>query len=196
MTSTIKSTTVACSNYLSAQSASASSIAVNPIGEIYWQDQRMVDYQASLGRSPECTSYARGLGFNNPAASKHLNSFPFSIDVQSTLTYSNCASNSSSTLLSPVNYLPAGIGVSNPTFDFRMPYCCGSCSFSATEFRLIYFPRDPMGNCSSTAGNFTLQTNDTSILHEDGNHKNSQKSTIMPLGNTSSPGIVSNGYTL
>ena len=195
MTSTVDSTTVACSHYLSAQSASASSIAANPVGDIYWQDQRMVDYQASLGRSPECTSYARGLGFNNPAASKHLNSFPFSANVQSSLTYSNCANNASSTLLSPVNYLPAGIGVSDPTFDFRMPYCCGGCSFSATEFRLIYFPRDPLGNCSSTAGNNTLLKNGTSTLHGAGGHS-SQTNSSMLLENTSSLGIVSNGYTL
>lgn len=196
MTSTTTFTTVACSHYLAAQSASVASIVANPIGTMWGDDERMVDYQSSLGRSPECTSYAKALDLAAIVISAYNpGGNPYTLNPLASLPLPNCIANSSSNLLPLINYLPAGIGVGDSVFDFRLPICCGNCSFRATEFRLLYFPTDPISNCTSVADNDLMNSNVTSSLHWYQGPKY-RKRTSKILGNFSSAVVISNSYTL
>ncbi len=156
----------------------------------------MVDYQSSLGRSLECTSYAKALDLAAIAESQANRNMGFNIlNPLVLLPYSNCVNKSSSTLRPPMNYLLAGIEVGNSAFDVRLPYCCGNCSFKAKEFRLLYFLTDKTSNCTFAADSSLVQSNATSSLHWDDGLRN-KKHTSRLSSNFSSAAVTSNGYTL
>lgn len=140
-------TTVPCSYYLSAQTKSAGTFYPN------------LDYLRSFGHSPECASYADALqAQHGPGAPEW--GYPL------TLTFPNCPpplqSYSPYSPFTPfvdqAQYLPPGVSNHQREFgagasDF---YCCGQCTFSIPEVRLLYFA--PTTYDCSTTYNRTVST--------------------------------------
>lgn len=143
VTTTTRKATMPCSHYLSAKSAFMEHVVLGP------SEWSTYDLYTSFWRSPECTSYAKYLQAKYPpqplfTASRSTVSIP-------DLTYSNCGSNSSGTLLPPEIYLPAKIdqwiGLGYPD-----QYCCGPCAMVIDEVKVLYFPEKSPAACSSIPG--------------------------------------------
>lgn len=139
VTTTTRRATEPCSHYLSAQSAFMEHVILDPSG---WSTY---DLYTSLWRSPECTSYAQYLQAKNPsqplfASSRSTVSIPH-------LTYSDCGSNSSGTLLPPENYLPAK-KYQRVEIAYPQQYCCGPCAMIIDEVKVLYFPEKSPAACS------------------------------------------------
>lgn len=177
MTKSITPTTVACSDYLSAQAESA---AYNTNLE------NSASYQLSFGRSPECTSYAKArYGGPNPSD-------------WGKLTYSNCGNNASGTLLPPVSYIPIGLDglgvqeIGAELYNFiglGAESCCGSCQFQLDTIRLIYFPTTTQINC-------TRSQNTTAEPRKMLSGSSGFRKRAHSLEVNTSEVVVSNGYTL
>lgn len=169
MTTTITTTTVPCSYYLSAQAQSV------PSG---WRaDGKSIpnaDFLSSFGRSPECSVYADDFKAQS-VESKSLwsllaqarrNKQILSREsaqlkkalvteneaVKSVFQFSKCESNIQS---DPRSYVPPGVSIyhiGGLETDF---YCCGPCTLSIREIRLLYFP--PTSGCSEDLVNATSE---------------------------------------
>lgn len=165
-------TTVPCSQYLSAQAESAMHGYLDGRGtnEVYFLGLDD-DYRSSFGRSPECKSYADYFPEQyDPAAvsttskttvqqASRLRRGPHKIHLSADanpeskrsigLTFSNCGS---SQLKDPEYYVPPGLsrsvyGFGGPVFDY---YCCGDCTLQVSEIKLLYFPGPTATNCPTS----------------------------------------------
>lgn len=141
VTTTTRKATMPCSHYLSAQSVFMEHVILDPSG---WSTY---DLFSSLWRGPEWTSYAKYLQAKIPsqplfASSRSTVSIPH-------LTYSDCGSNSSGTLLPPENYLPAK---KHQCVEIAYPqqYCCGPCAMIIDEVKVLYFPEKSPAACSDS----------------------------------------------
>ena len=120
-----------CSHYLSAQSAFMEPVVLDPSG---WSTY---DLYTSLWQSPECASYAKYLQAKNPSQPLFASS-RLTVSILH-LTYSDCGSCSSGTLLPPEIYLPAKINQWVET-AYPQQYCCGPCAMMIDEVKVLYFP--------------------------------------------------------
>ena len=117
LTSTTTITTVPCSSYLSAQSASVNAIySVNN-----YDGTGPIDYLSSFGRSPECTSL--------------LSEYDSAVT-----TFSNCPNDSSGLRTASSDYFPLGIYNQGLKGALGSYLCCGSCSLNVDKIRVLYFP--------------------------------------------------------
>jgi len=211
ITNTTSTTTVPCSEYLSAQAESAMHGYLANRGtkddDLYIMELDH-DYHSSFGRSPECKSYADHFPMAFDPAVETTTSenrvqhasrlrrgphgFHSSADANliskrsSSLTYSNCGSNQ---LNSPEYYIPPGIsrsvvGFGGPFLDY---YCCGDCTLRIDEIRLLYFPGPTTSNCSTS---HTL-TSSSSILLTRSKKVEPRVASLMTNGSI----FVSDGYT-
>lgn len=136
------------------------------------------DYQKSFGRSPDCTSYAAGQ-----------------------LSFSNCGSNTSGTLLPAIDYVPFGMNglgawevppgvyAGNPREGVLTESCCGSCVFQLDKVRLIYFPTFPQKFCAQGHNTTIEPYNMSSGFNGFGKHMHSLEGNVPRT-------FVSNGYSL
>lgn len=125
LTTTVTTTTMPCSYYLSAQSTYEAALIKDNL--------RDVDYLTSFGRSPQCKSFAQSLSYS---------------------TYSQC-SNASATLLDVKSYWPAGVSnLPKLSEEFGIPFlCCGGCVVVVPQVRVHYWASGLPSNCSVTGGN-------------------------------------------
>ena len=191
LSSTITQTNLPCSDYLNAQSKSASLeyslanwISATNIG----YDTPVVNsaiyayshYRTSFGRSPECTSVPKAFKFNSVSAV----SYDMVLTQPDILaSFMNCGANHSGTLLPPVNYLPFGIPQSEWIPEGTSDVCCGICQADVEEVRLIYFPSKETTNCSHSHESNKVQSR--GLI--------SRAHSLVDGGAAT---MVSNGYTL
>ncbi|MCJ1388162.1 hypothetical protein MMC18_001007 [Xylographa bjoerkii] len=128
LTSTTTITTVPCSYYVSAQSAS-----VNFESASWGYDGKgPFDWYSSFGRSPECTSL-------------------LSVSDAGATTFSNCPNNPSGLRGAFTDYFPYGIYNIGKLGALGGYTCCGDCSLRIDEVRVFYFP-GPDNECSTIGG--------------------------------------------
>ncbi len=190
LTTTVKVTTVSCSEYLSAQAESACPGYLADRGRGDYRPPRD-DYQTSFGRSPECKYYADHFvkeggpvgPYSNPVFSDDFNPL---IAPSGSLTLSNCGSNQPRP---PAYYTPPGVsnsvvGFGGPGYDY---YCCGDCSLRIDEIRLLYFPGPKTSNCFINHG----LTSPSSTLYASSNRVENRAASLLTNGSV----FVSDGYT-
>lgn len=137
LTSTITTTSMPCSSYLTSQSSYISHFNFYPDAiKPYWP----FEWLEGFGRSPECSSYA---------------------DVwrsQGKYTFSSCGSNDAVVPASQGIVLPHQVppGVLRQ-IPFQVYECCGNCTLHVSEVRLYYF-RDETSYCQA---NQTLRSQAT-----------------------------------
>lgn len=189
MTTTVTTTTVPCSYYLSAQAQSA---PTGWDGIVDGKSRPNADFLASFGRSPECSVYADDFKFikaesvwSNSQAHKHKHILTEeSADLKKALAteyeaaksevqFSKCGSNIQS---DPRSYFPPRVSnyhIGGPETDF---YCYGSCTLLIREIKLLYFPATSGYGCAQDLVNPTSQMekrahsvlNNSSILITEG----------------------------
>lgn len=176
LTSTVTTTTVPCSYYLSAQSKSA----------MYQQWAASMEYVRSFGHSPECTAYAevvhaqeRFINKNNSKNLDELNSIESSVYADA-----NCERDISHDFAS---YTPAGVSNSNVGGGASDFFCCGECTLVVPEIRLLYFPGPTRYECAHGFQNSTksMLSTGSRILEKRFHSLLTNKTTL-----------VSDGYTL
>lgn len=184
MTTTVTTTTVPCSYYLSAQARS-----VEPGPLVAWPD---LDFWSSFGHSPECSVYA-----DDRKAHPVVDGWDGRIvgpevlkseddKLKSAFHFSKCGSNAGNF---PRDYIPPG--VSNTHYwggPFEDYYCCGACTLEVREIRLLYFPASTTYSCSGHSVNTTSQNGMPS------NHNRLDKRIKSLLNNGST--LITDGYTL
>ena len=156
MTTTITTTTVPCSYYLSAKAESAlPGFPTDTFGFPY------ADYQSHFGRTPQCAAYANYLK-KNPAAyigewdGRNLDSKARKSEADaltSAFQFSKCGSKSAG---DPRLYIPRGVSNSHVELQTAF-YCCGRCTLDVREIRLLYFPASTGFRCSTASANTTSQ---------------------------------------
>lgn len=171
MTTTITTTMVPCSYYLSTQ---AQSVPTAWVQEADDKSRTNADFLSSFGHSSECSGYANYLKAQSSnakpfwfhSAHGHLNeqipsrespdSKKALITEDGTLKshFSKCESNIQSDLRF---YIPFGVSnrhIGGPETDF---YCCGSCTLQIGEIKLLYFPPASSDGCSQNLLNTISQ---------------------------------------
>lgn len=191
LTTAVKTTTVSCSDYLSAQAESALPGYLTGRGNYYNYMPPKRDYQMSFGRSPECKYYAEHFVNEYPGyVEEGQQSISYDDDPiitpSGSLTLANCGSDQTQ---SPKYYTPPGVsnhvsGFGGPGYDY---YCCGDCSLMIDEIRLLYFPGPKTSNCSMSHG----LTSSSSILHASSNKLDRRGASLLTNGSV----FVSDGYT-
>lgn len=180
MTTTVTTTTVPCSYYLSAQAESAMNQSMN-------QFRPKADYLASFGHSPECSVYAED--FKAQAREAYSDIFAINTPIvddalKSAFHFSKCGSNVGT---DPRAYLPRGVSITHIGGPFNDFYCCGACTLRVPEIRLWYFPASSNPSCSRGSANTTSRNG----LSSDHNQLNKRIKSILN-GST----LVTDGYTL
>lgn len=129
LTTTVTTTTIPCSYYLSAQSAYEAPLITDHL--------RDMDYLTSFGRSPQCKSFAQSLSYS---------------------TYPEC-NNASATLLDVRSYWPAGVSnLPKFSDEFAIPFsCCGGCVVVVPQVQVHYWASGFPSNCSVTGWNSKSQ---------------------------------------
>ena len=195
LTSTVKKTTVPCSDYLSAQAESAQPGYLKNRGRHgnYWPPA--TDYQHSFGRSPQCKSYAHHFvetfDVSSAASTTHAKNVRRDdwkpvITPEGPLTFSNCAT---SLPQRPEYYTPPGVsntivGWGGPGYDY---YCCGDCSLDVSEIRLLYFPGPTASNCSMGRGS----TSPSTVFESSSKKVENRAASLLTNGSV----LIADGYT-
>ena len=192
LSSRIETTTVSCSEYLSAQAECALPGYLAGREDYFDYMPPKNDYQMSFGRSPECKYYAQHFVKNN-----YPGYFPDSkqpaggdynpiITPSGSLTFSNCGSDQTqdSRYYTPPGVSNSVVGMGGPGYDY---YCCGDCSLNIDEIRLLYFPGPKTSNCSI---NHSL-TSSSSIVHATSNKLDRRGASLLTNGSI----FVSDGHT-
>ena len=189
LSTTVSTTTVPCSEYLSAQAESAQPGYLAGRGQGYeYVNPLDKDYQASFGRSPECKSYVE----HSVVKRQHSPFDPLdpgstaTYGESSNLTFSNCGSNQ---VKRPEYYTPPGVSRSSARFGgpFLDYFCCGVCTLMIDEIRLLYFPPPTTGDCSGNHGPATL----SSAARQSSDTIRPRVASITTNGSV----LVSDGYT-
>lgn len=206
LTTTVTTTTVPCSNYLSAQAESAKPGYLTNRGKFYNYMPPNSDYQASFGRSPECKSYVDHFVGNFDVSSEklvqdvlklrtednsisilsnHDNHHPITIP-SGTLTLPNCGHNQ---LQHSEYYTPPGVSNSVQGSAGKDDYyCCGDCSLFVSEIRLLYPPGATTSSCSLASHGVTSSS---SVLHTSFSKIDNRAASLL----TNGPVSVDDGYT-
>lgn len=149
------------------------------------------DYQTSFGCSSECSTYAKiydAQGFENDFISTDLAGLAhYNQVISSVLNFSNCASITSDQFDIPSSYTPVGVSNVNYGGGATDCLCCGGCTLTVPEMRLLYFASTTY-DCSikyNTINSNTIPSSNSSMLKK---HAHS----LTPIGST----FVSDGYTL
>jgi len=138
LTTTTTTATLACSEYLTAQS---SFIMKDIHYREDWHPFYPLEWQRGFGHSPECTSYAQVWQKGGQ------------------YTFSNCGSRNTvvqaaehSDLGGLPSQVPPGV-----LRDWQDQYyvCCGNCSLHVSEVRLYYFPESSTSDCANQTSNST-----------------------------------------
>ena len=155
--STIATTTVACSHYLS---ANAQTVRTNSAAHSSWL--------RGFGRSPQCSSYAEIIRGSASGSSD------FGV-------LSSCTDDGhkfGATVLPARGFLPPGIsmpfGVNESTV-----HCCGPCAIFIPRVELLYFPEDGDVPCSKT-----IDTAKPSTITASANSKVAKTSFFVSDGHT------------
>lgn len=189
MTTTVTTTTVPCSYYLSAQAKSA-----DPAYQLEDINIHLLrpegGYLSSFGHSPECSVYANDLKAH-PIVD-HWDGRTVGMDVisseddarRSAFHFSQCGSQAQT---DPRVYTPPGVTMTKLGGPFSEFYCCGACTLKIPEIRLWYFPDSSTYSCSGDSANATSR-NSLSSNHYPLNKR------IESLLNGST--LITDGYTL
>lgn len=187
MTTTVTTTTVPCSYYLSAQAQSAQP-GYSP-GRYEFRPE--AGYLSSFGRSPECSIYADDRKANpllDNWDGRIRNSAQIKSEedaLSSAFQVSKCGSLDRQK--GPRQFIPPGVSITHLGGPFKDFYCCGACTLKIREIRLWYFPDSSTYSCSKGSANITSQGSLSS------NHKQFNK-RIESLLNSST--LITDGQTL
>ena len=195
LTTTVRETTVPCSEYLSAQAESAMPGFLESRGRYANYRPPEPRYQISFGRSPECNSYAHHFletykvfnsGQVQATSNVRRNDWNPIITPSGDLTFSNCATDLPQR---PEYYTPPGVsnsvvGMGGPGYDY---YCCGDCTLDISEIRLLYFPRPTTNSCFMDHGS----TTSASILSSNIKNIGHRAASLLTNGSI----LISDGYT-
>lgn len=185
MTTTVTTTTVPCSYYLSAQAQSVPTAWVYlppqlqavPTGWVEAAKSRPnADFLASFGRSSECSIYADDLKAQSVKAKSVRSQFAkahkhkqtlssLSAELQKGLVTEIEAAKSafqfslcgSSVQSDPRTYVPPGVSYYHIGGPETDFYCCGSCTLLIREIKLLYFPATSGAGCSQGSVNTASQ---------------------------------------
>ncbi len=192
MTSTVTTTTVPCSYYLSAQAESASPGFLRR-GPLQWPPE--YDYLSSFGHSPECSAYAAYEEAHPIYYGWSGRSDTVPVEERQSIDHNEMISAYSPTQCGldfkddPKYYTPPGVsnfhGLGGPGFDW---FCCGGCTLHIPEIRLLYFPTSGTDHCSSDMKTISSQGVVQSSLHS------LEKRVASLLNNMST--LVTGSYTL
>ena len=167
LTTANTTTTLACSDYLTAQSSFIMKDIHYPED---WHPFYPLEWQRGFGHSLECTSYAQVWQKGGQ------------------YTFSNCGSRNTviqAAARSNLGGLPSQVppGVLR---DWQDQYyvCCGNCSLHVSEVRLYYFPESSTPTCANQTQNSTATVSTGPISKQ-----------VHPLAPSGSIAILS-GHTL
>ena len=187
MTTTITTTTVPCSYYLSAQAESARPGFLADDEGAYLRPE--AGYLSSFGHSPECSIYAVDRKAPDPLIPP---SVPPSVRssvsdaLYSAVHYSQCGPRGR--FEDWREYVPPGVSMTHMGGPFSDFYCCGACTLKVHEIRLMYFPASSTYSCSRDTANIT------SLYSFSSNHNRLDKRIQSLLSNGST--LITDGHTL
>lgn len=190
MTTTITTTTVPCSYYLSAQAESA-----RPGFLAQDENQNLrpeAEFLSSFGHSPECSIYADEWKAHPIVNGWDGRIVPLSVQnserdaLNSAFHFSKCGPRGR--FEDPRDYTPPGVSITHMGGPFKDFYCCGACTLKIHEIRLMYFPASSTYSCSRDTANIT-SPNSLSLNH---NRLDKRIQSLLNNGST----LITDGHTL
>lgn len=188
LTTTITTTTVPCSYYLSAQAESARPGFLTEDFKLPLRPE--AGFLSSFGHSPECSVYA-----DEWKVRPNINGWDPMVSLsnsemdalKSAFHFSKCGPRGRFDD-NPRLYTPPGVSnthMGGPFWDF---YCCGACTLQIHEIRLMYFPASSTYSCSRNTANIT-SPNSLSLNH---NRLDKRIQSLLNNGST----LITDGHTL
>ena len=168
-TTTITTTVLPCSSYLSAQFAYLWDEVDSPeLGEGSWPaldgNPDVLEWNWKFGQSPQCKSYAKAMS-------------------QGQSTFSNCGS--SNAAVQTDNLLQSIPGLDRFWHPDDYGTCCGNCSLDVAEVRLYFFPDKTTIDCYNNQTNNLTSTLSARNIEE-------RVHSLIPSGSTA----IFSGHTL